>query len=421
MLAAMTRGRVIAALAAATGSFAAVGIGVASGQPGGHSPTGPRAAAALEQQCPDHHSAHRDPANPLDLPVAPGPNPLTGARFYVPGPARGAAAGAIASLLRIRMASLRESESWATFRRRIEPRLRRNRNLRYKVIQLSKIASQPEVQRISAYSRGGGPNAVFLQTQKIICKNIRADPGAIPIINTYFLHPGVKSHCASPAQVRAAAPVFTRRVNEFVAAISRRPVVLLLETDALGSSSCYARRGSLGEYVALLDYEVQTVATLPHALVYVEAGYSDSNSAAYTARALNAASIGKIRGFYTNDTHLNWTINEVRWATQVSALTGGAHFIVNTAQNGRGPLLNRRPRIHGIQNLCNPPRRGLGPRPTTATGFALADAWLWTSPPGNSSGCGGGPPGGVFYTARAIGLASRANGKLGPGYPSRPY
>jgi endoglucanase len=412
----MTRGRWIASLTGGVAVSASFGLAVAAAR----TANPPLATAALEQQCPDHFSAHRNPANPLDLPVPPGPNPLTGARFFVPGPAKGAAASAAASMLRINPRSLSDAESWVTFRRRIQHRLR-NGKLRYRVNMLSKIAAQPEVQRISAYSRGGGPDAVFLQTQKIICKNIRADPGAIPIINTYFLHPGVKSHCARPAQVRAAAPVFTHRVNEFVAAVSRRPVVLLLETDALGSSSCYARRGSLGEYLALLDYEVQTVATLPHAVVYVEAGYSDSNGVAYTARALKQSGIGRIRGFYTNDTHLNWTINEVRWATKVSALTGGAHFIVNTAQNGRGPLLNKRPRLHGIQNLCNPPGRGLGPRPTTKTGFALADAWLWTSPPGNSSGCGGGPPGGVFYTARAIGLASRANGKLGPGYPGRPY
>jgi hypothetical protein len=44
------------------------------------------------------------------------------------------------------------------------------------------------------------------------------------------------------------------------------------------------------------------MATLPHAVVYVEAGYSDSNTVGYTARALNAIDINKIRGFFTNDT-----------------------------------------------------------------------------------------------------------------------
>jgi endoglucanase len=320
-----------------------------------------------------------------------------------------------------------------TFRRRIQHRLR-NRRLRYRVNMLSKIAAQPEVQRISTYARGGGPDAVFLHTQKVICKNIRADPGAIPIINTYFLHPGVKTHCPRPAQVRAAAPEFTRRVNELVAAISRRPVVLLLETDALGSSSCVARRGALGEYLALLDYEVQTVATLPHAVVYVEAGYSDANSPGYTARVLNQIGVSKIRGFFTNDTHLNWAVDEVRWAEKISAMTGGAHYIVNTAQSGNGPLMR-----HGLDRvrngnevLCNPPGRALGPRDTTnpqATypylhGDEHLDAFLWTHVPAASSGrCNGGPASGYFWPARAVGLAAHANDRVGPSprWPSLPY
>ena len=101
-------------------------------------------------------------------------------------------------------------------------------------------------------------------------------------------------------------------------------------------------------------------------------------------------------------------------------LTHGAHFIVNTAQNGRGPLLNPHPSTQGIENLCNPPDRGLGPRTPPTPAITFADAFMWTHPPGNSSGCGGGPPGGVFWPARAIRLAENANRKLGPGFPSRP-
>ena len=58
---------------------------------------------------------------------------------------------------------------------------------------------------------------------------------------------------------------------------------------------------------------------------------------------------------------------------------------------------------------------------TTQTGYAFADAFMWTHPPGNSSGCGGGPPGGVFYLARALDEARHANQQLGPGMPSRPF
>ncbi len=286
--------------------------------------------------------------------------------------------------------------------------------------ELSKIAAQPEVQRLSTFSRGGGPGAIFLQAEKLLCHNLTADRGSIPILNTYFLHPAAGS-CPKPKALAAAGPVFRRRVDEFAQAIDRRPAVLLLETDALGASSCVKRAGSLPLWESYLRYEIDRVSALPHTVVYVEAGYSDANSVGYAAKALNAIGVRRIRGFYTNDTHLNWTANEVKWATKVSKLTHGAHFIVNTAQNGRGPRLNKHPETQGVEDLCNPPGRGLGPRPTTHTGFPLADAWLWTSPPGNSSGCGGGPPGGVFWAARATSLAGRANGRLGRHDRSRPY
>jgi endoglucanase len=142
----------------------------------------------------------------------------------------------------------------------------------------------------------------------------------------------------------------------------------------------------------------------------------------YTARALNAVGVRKIQGFFTNDTHNAWTSKEIRWAQAISKRTGGSHIIVNTATNGRGPLLNPDPSTQGSEDLCNAPGRGLGPRPTTHTGFQNVDAFLWTGPPGNSSGtCRGGPSGGVFWPARALALAALAEGKLGPGYPADPY
>jgi endoglucanase len=183
-----------------------------------------------------------------------------------------------------------------------------------------------------------------------------------------------------------------------------------------------ARIGSLGTWERYLRHEVDQISALPHAVVYLEAGYSDSNSVGYTARALGAAGVRKIRGFFTNDTHINWTINEVRWAERISRLTGGAHYIVNTAQNGNGPLLNRQPVREGVEALCNPPGRGLGPRDTTDTGFPHADAFLWTHTPGNSSGhCNGGPDSVTFWTDRALDLAAHANDRIGPKYPSQPY
>ena len=377
------------------------------------------------QQCSERYPAHRDPANPLDLARAPGANPLTGARFFVPGPAKGSAARAIAQLLGLDPDTMPVDESWATFARRLASgplhrKLVANPGLARQVALLSKIAGQPEAQRISSYSWGGTPDGIFMQTEKVLCQNMTADPRSVPIINTYFLH-ATLGGSPTPDQMSAYAPLFRARVDAMARAIDRRPAVLLLEIDGLGSTRGVAKMGSLPQWEADLSYEINAVAALPHTVVYVEAGYSDSNSVRYTARVLNAIGINRIRGFFTNDTHEAWTIYEVRWATKIARRTHGAHFIVDTADNGRGPLYNRIKVGNGVEDLCNPPHRGLGPTGTTTTGYRYADAWMWTHPPGNSSGCGGGPPGGVFWPARAEGEAARANAQLGPGLPSYPY
>ena len=121
----------------------------------------PLARAAARQQCADRYSAKRDPANPLALATAPGSDPLTGASFFVDGPAHGDAAGSIAKLLGLNPASLSATESWSTFASSLTTggllgKLTGNSGLANQVQQLSKIAAQPEVQRISAYSGGGG-------------------------------------------------------------------------------------------------------------------------------------------------------------------------------------------------------------------------------------------------------------------------
>jgi hypothetical protein len=377
------------------------------------------------QQCRASAPAQRDPANPLDLPQAPGANPLTGARFFVPGPAKGSAAGAIAQLLGLNPTNMPVDESWATFANDLafgplHNKLAANPSLARKVAQLSLIASQPEAQRISSFSWGGTPSGIYKQTQKILCDNMTADPGTIPIFNTYFLHP-VLGGCPTPKQVSDYMPLFHSRIDAMAQGVGNHPAVFLLELDAIGSSSCVQKMGAMPEWEAALRYEMNAIQSLPHTVVYVEGGYSDSNSVGYTARILNAIGVNSIRGFFTNDTHEDWTSDEARWATAIAKKTHGAHFIVDTADNGTGPLRNHDRVENGNEDLCNPPGRGLGPVTTTLTGYQYADAWMWTHPPGNSSGCGGGPPGGVFWPARAEGEASRANNQLGPGFPSRPY
>jgi hypothetical protein len=386
----------------------------------------PVAHAAFAQQCPERYPATRNPANPLDLKIAPGADPLHGAAFFVPGPAEGNAAGAIATLLGLDPTTMSPSESWAQFSQdlsqgRLHAKLAASPSLARKVGLLSKIAAEPQTQRISSGSWGGTPDGIFKQTQKIFCGALQADPGTIPIFTTYFLHETLGGH-PTPAQVRAYMPLLEARVNAMAAGIGRRPAVVLLELDGIGSTRGIVHTGALREWEAALRFEMNAIQKQPHTVVYVEGGYSDSNSVGYTARVLKAIGIHHIRGFFTNDTHDNWTINEDRWATAVARRVDGTHFIVNTSSNGRGPKLNPHPSTQGVEDLCNPPGRGLGIRDTTDTGaFRDADAYLWEHTPGNSSGCGGGPSGGTFWPRYAEGLAARANSRLGPRSPSKPY
>ena len=366
----------------------------------------------------------RDLANPLMLNTSPGTNPLNGASFFVDGPKRGSAAKKIARLLGLHPGRFPITYSWAQFRQRIESgdlsrRLVHHGKLAFKVHQLEKIADQPEEQRFSLYSAGGGRGKVFGQVYKILCDNLQADPGTIPVITTFFLYQA--GYCESRTQIVRNRPRFQRQVNEMARGVGNHPAVMLLELDAIGSSKCMQKTGALGQWEKDIRYEIDKVAALPHVVAYIEGGYSDAEGPRYTARVLNAVGASKIRGFFTNDTHENWTIDEIKWGTRVSQLAHGAHFIVNTAQNGNGPKRHKHPGRNGNSDLCNPPGRALGPPPTTHTGYPLVDAFLWTGVPGNSSGhCRGGPASGVFWPRRAIGLAKRAKPRLGPGGPLLP-
>jgi endoglucanase len=421
--------RLAVSLPAVTALLCALALagGLGASSAAGRSPSSHRASAhaALAQQCRDPYPATRDPSNPLDLPVAPGANPLNGAHFFVDGPRHGEAAGAIAQLLGLNPTHFRDGLSWAKFKARLaHGRLRRklkhNRALARKVALLEKIADQPEAQRFSRYSAGGGPGAIFAQVQKIFCHNLTADPGSIPIITTYFLYQA--GYCETSSEIVSHRATFERQVDEMVAGIERRPAVMLLELDAIGSSRCMARTGALADWEADMRYEINAVASLPHAVVYIEGGYSDANPPGYTARVLNAVGVRNIRGFFTNDTHMNWTANELRWGDRVSALTGGTHFIINTADNGDGPLLNPHPGKQGIEDLCNPPARGAGIPTTTATGNPAVDSFMWVHVPGTSSGkCNGGTPSGTFWVARALAEARNANARLGPRFANRPF
>jgi Glycosyl hydrolases family 6 len=380
-------------------------------------------------------STPRDPSNPLALPTAPasGQSPLLGAHFFVDGPRHGQAAGAIAQMLGMSPTSFPDAYSWTQFQERYRPRFDMNAQL------MAKIAAQEETQNISLFAEGGGPGAIYGQTQKILCTNAAADPSraTVPVLSTFFIYPNGQ-FCRTRSKLRGWQNTFRRDVNEMAWAIGTKRVVILEEIDSIGASKCL-RGKALKLWLHDLSWESKRLGQLPHAVVYQEAGYSDAQGPAWTAKRLWRAGVDQIEGFYTDDTHFAWSSNEIKWAEKVSNdlfrsshNRYRAHFVVNTAQNGQGPALNPHPIQQGIENLCNPPGRGLGRLPTgnvnpTFDGekFNYLDGFLWTGVPGRShnSDCPDGPwkPAGVFDPRFALELAQNANQQFGPGYPREPY
>jgi Glycosyl hydrolases family 6 len=372
-------------------------------------------------QCSSTDTGPRNPANPLDTAGFTGTDPLDNAHLFVESPWQygGDAADAIANLVGLGYLSREESGTpipWAQFEQRVNS-MHLSRATSFKVHELEKIGNYSQAHQFSVYTAGGSGPAIFTQVQNYLCRMKRTDPAAAAVITTYFIE---HSGCNSGNQ-----PNFEAEVNALKAAVGNFPALIFVEEDGI-DTICWRSPAAVSGRAALLKYEIDTLSQLPHALLYVEGGTSDADSPAEAARVLNAADASKIRGFFTNDTHFNWVYKEIKYGNKVSALTGGLHFVVDTRADGNGPLLNPHPVTQGIEQLCNPPGRALGPRPGASNGQSYGmfspnlDGFVWVTSPGESTAptCQGRSThyaaSGIFDENIALGFASRANDRIGP-------
>ncbi len=330
----------------------------------------------------------RDPADPLGVPDPANGNLLAGTKLYV-DPSSSAAVAA----RRYR----RSKPKWAGL--------------------LNDVAGEPGAHRFYMWNMGanvGGQVAHYLEGTQ------RRQPGSTVMLSTYSLVHGRCGSTATPA-VQARYDDFIHQVAQ---GIGNYHVVFFLELDSLITAPCLTR-AQLAIRDAELEYATSVLEADPHVLVYLDGGAADAASAKRQARYLRGAGVAATQGFFLNSTHFDWTSSELRYGQKISAMLGGSRFIVNTAENGRGPLRPRNRVRHGNEVLCNPPGRGLGPlsvRDDVAqqTGYAGADGLLWFSDPGGSGGqcVPGAPPGGTFWPAYAVMLAKNWIHTVGgPRYP----
>jgi endoglucanase len=245
-------------------------------------------------------------------------------------------------------------------------------------------------------------------------------PGTVPLM-VVMRHQG--KGCSGT--YRAGGVAEDRRTmkwyDDFAKSVGDARVVIGFEPDSLGTVDClaYDRRKAR---LDVLRYGVNVLSQLPNATVYLEAGASDWEPAARTAKQLRYIGIDKVRGFMLNVTHHDWTRANIDHGIEISRMVGGKHFIINTSYNGRGPLhyrkwINRaQHKWRTINVWCHPGLRGLGPAPTTQTANPLVDAYMYINRPGYSAGsCNGGPlPVGTWWPERALMYAQYATDWLSP-------
>ena len=320
-------------------------------------------------------------SNPLGLPTTPsGSNPLAGAQFFV------------------------DPQSEATNAAKQNPAI-------------SVIANQAGTLRFGKFSYGS-PYVPDIATavSRYLSRAALQQPGAVPMLATYTLVHGVRGN-GDPPSFQAWYHTFIEGLAQGIGSFR---AVLFLEEDSIITTPGLNAHGLATRMAELNDAINILTANCPRLVVYLDAGAADALHAQRAAQLLLRAGVSKIQGFFLNSTHYDWTSNEIKYGEQISRLTGGKHFVVNTGGSGEGPLnipVKLRPKL-GNEELCNPAGRGLGPKPTTSTGYPNVDAFAWTTNPGESGGqchdhpqweVQGAPSTGSYWPQYAAMLVKNAN------------
>lgn len=174
--------------------------------------------------------------------------------------------------------------------------------------------------------------------------------------------------------------------------------VVILEPDSL---SLARECGNVDDRIRQVSTAASLIATAnplltaPAPTIYLDGGHSNWLSAEVMADILNRAGISEVQGFASNTANYNRTEDEITYAEELSALTGNAHYVIDTSRNGNGTT----------GQWCNPSGRALGEAPSVVSDGSAHDANLWIKTPGESDGsCNGGPSAGSWWQAGALAL-----------------
>lgn len=198
----------------------------------------------------------------------------------------------------------------------------------------------------------------------------------------------------------STADAYRSWVDEISGAVGRRRAIVVVEPDALALFDCLSLEDQV-ERLELIDYVVKSLRSHTDSHVYVDAGNAFWIPKVTMSERLDAAGIALAHGFALNVSNYLSDADNIAYGTQLAALVGDKHFVIDTSRNGNGPTED--------YEWCNAPGRALGKRPTLNTDHPLVDGYLWIKYPGESDGtCNGGPPEGQWWPEYVLGLAEQA-------------
>ncbi|MFF4983834.1 glycoside hydrolase family 6 protein [Streptomyces sp. NPDC001046] len=211
------------------------------------------------------------------------------------------------------------------------------------------------------------------------------------------------SHSAGGAPDFAA---YSTWMEAFAKGLGNREVYVLLEPDSLAQAASCNSVDKDRRIAALSEAGATIKEANPAARVYYDAGHSGWKVSARDLRDAGVLTHGD--GVVSNVSNYRATKDEVAYGKELLGALGdppGLGIVVDTSRNGNGPAPDAQ--------WCDPPGRAIGSMPTTATGDASVDAFLWVKVPGESDGCIAGA--GQFVPDRAVELARAAGGSEDPG------
>jgi len=265
---------------------------------------------------------------------------------------------------------------------------------------IERISSQPVPAWLTSSSEG---------TAQVRALTSSANEGGRSALLVAYDIPG--RDCGSfSAGGAGSASAYRGWIDQVAAGISSRRATVILEPDAVAQtlSGCLSGK-AVRERYGMLRYAVAKLKAEGHVTVYIDAGNPGwIKPVARLVKPLRKSGLAHADGFALNVSNFYATHSATTYGYALSSALGGAHFVIDTSRNGNGPDTSPA----DAPTWCNPPGRALGSDPTTSTGQAMIDAYLWIKQPGDSDGTcrTGAPAAGSWWPQYALELARDAGG-----------